>query len=828
MQINTVGDIVETFQKREKTALIYKSGFRTFKLSYKELFEKIQQTQNLLSENNLKKGDSILLWGYNSFEWDIVFLAAARMGVIVVPIDYLAIEDFVQKIQKEVNAKMLFHSEFKSVGAIKVKKVILEYLATSIVNQKTSAQMSQVTPDDILEIVYTSGTTGDPKGVILSHKNLITNIADVIKIAQVSEEQVFLSLLPLSHLFEQNPGFLSPLVEGCTIVYMRGLRPQLIFKTLREERITNMVTVPRILKLLSDGIVREIDSKGILGKPVKKLMQVNLPWNVRKMFFIAVHKKFGLHFQYFVSGGATLAPELESFWNRLGFKIIQGYGMTECSPVITANSPDKQVMGALGMPLAHVQIKLNEAGEIFIKGDNVTSGYYKNPLKTRDLFDKDGWLKSGDIGVMGDDGYLYLKGRQKDIIVTGAGVNVYPEDIEQILLRNKNVKDACVLGVPSENGELVHAELILKSKASIREIIEDANVFLNDAQKIVSFGQWSDDDFPRTTTMKVKKRFVLEKIQEKSGQNIQSQSASYSKLFIIIGTIAQIDPSKIASSSVLTTDLGMTSINRVELLSMIETEFNLDISEDEINSETKVGDLEKIIKERKRFVQKDIYHRFLLSMPFRIVRGVYNYLLTDTLIRIFCRRKVVGVENLEGLNTPAIFIANHIGYFDTPNILMSLPFRIRHKITAAAWKEYFEIPKKQIFKKALYYFYYIHASLFTNIYLFPKDKGFKPTFEYTGELLDKGWNILFFPEGEHSKSGKFEAFRPGIGLLVKEMRVPIVPIKHEGLEKIMAGDEHQMPRFGKVTIKIGKPLYLDYSKSIPEIVDELHKVIEEM
>ena len=222
--------------------------------------------------------------------------------------------------------------------------------------------------------------------------------------------------------------------------------------------------------------------------------------------------------------------------------------------------------------------------------------------------------------------------------MTSAGVNVYPEDIEQIIFNNGGVKEVCVLGLPTEGGELVHAEILFKSKGDIRKIIEDANEKLNDAQKITSYGTWPDDDFPRTTTMKIKKRFVLEKVQNRENTSKADNNTSYSKLYTILATIAHVNPDEIKPTSVFSTDLKMTSINRVELISMIETEFNLDVSEEDITADTKVKDLEEVIKSRKRVIEKDIYHRSLLSMPIRITRGIYNYVLTDMMIRVFCRR----------------------------------------------------------------------------------------------------------------------------------------------------------------------------------------------
>lgn len=831
--MKTVADVVEGFKQWDKPAMVHKTGIRTFPVSYRQLYKQVLQMAGFLESQNLKKGDKILLWGFNSPQWSTVFLAAAIRGIIVVPVDFLAVGEFVEKIQEQVKAKAIFHAEFKIPPSIGIKNFTLEYIDHYLQDIAPSSADPTLTPEDVLEIVFTSGTTGDPKGVVITHKNLISDVVMIKKVVDVRPQQTFLSLLPLSHLFEQNCGFLAPLSSGCTVVYMRGLRPNLIFKVLSEERITNMVIVPRLLKLFETSIRREVETKG-KTKTFEKLLRTDTPRFAKRLLFSPVHKKFGLHFESFFSGGAPLSRELEDFWNGLGFRIVQGYGLTECSPVLTVNPLNAYVKGAVGQALPGVDLKLGEKGEVYAKGPNITQEYFEKPAQTKDLFD-DGWMKTGDIGEFDEQGYLFLKGRQKDVIVTGAGMNIYPEDIEGAIMHQKGVRDVCVVGLPTSQGEQVHAEVILSGNDNdIKKIINGANGELNDAQQISSHAVWSKDDFPRTTTMKIKKPLVLAEITGRGrGTVMPSQPGSDSKLNNMIAKICDVDIGQVTASATLASDLHLTSVNRIELIALLEQEFNLDLDEDDITATTTVSELEDMVNKRERVHSANIFRRWLLRLPVRIIRGTFNGLLANNLLRLFVRRRLVGLENLDGLDGPAIFIVNHVGYFDAPVVLMSLPWRYRHKIAAAAWKEYFESEgvtwfRNERLKKLQLGFYYEYASLMVNVYPFPKKVGFKRSLEYTGELLDKGWSIMFFPEGEHSPSGQLQPFRSGIGWIAKEMKVPIVPVKHSGFENIMAGDPIQMPRFGRVTIKFGKPIMLDDRKSIPEITQQLQDLIKNL
>ncbi|MES2971128.1 MAG: AMP-binding protein [Patescibacteria group bacterium] len=831
--MKTVVDLIKSFEEWDKTAVVQKTGYRTFKHSYREFHQDILRTATLLENAGLSKGDKLIIWGYNSPQWGTVFLAAALKGVIVVPIDFLATGDFVGKIQQQIKAKLIFHSEFKLLPKLGVKDLVIEHLNHYIQDLDVYKKRALVNPADILEIVYTSGTTGDPKGVIITHGNLISNVVAIKKVVDVSPSQTFLSVLPMSHLFEQNPGFLAPLSAGCTVVYMRGLRPNLIFKVLAEERITNIVLVPRLLKLFETSIRREVEAKG-KTHTFEKILNLNAPRSLKKVLFKPVHKKFGKHFGYFICGGAPLSDDLQKFWFGLGFRIVQGYGLTECSPVLTVNPLETSVVGSVGKPIPGVKLSLNKVGEVLAKGTNITQGYFQKPQQTKELFEQ-GWMNTGDIGNLDNNGYLFLKGRKKDVIVTAAGMNVYPEDVETALMRQKGVRDVCVVGLPSSQGEQVHAEILpLDPKLDIKKVVTAANLDLNESQRITSYGKWAKEDFPRTTTMKIKKPLVLAEVTGNQAKlSTPPPADSASKLHSLIARVCDVDVSEVKPTSTLALDLHLTSVNRIELVAFIEQEFNIDIKEDDINATTTVKELEDIVKKRAKVHESNIFRRWLLSSPLRIIRGGFNLILADNLLRVFVRRRVIGRENLKNLNGPVIFIANHVGYFDAPAIIMSLPWSIRQRIAPAAWKEYFEnegqsFSQNKFLRRLQLNFYYAYASVMVNAYPFPKNTGFKNSLAYTGELLDKKWHILFFPEGEHSPSGELQPFRSGIGWIVNEMKVPIIPIKHSGFENIMAGDAIQFPRSGKVTIKFGKPVLLDDRKSIPQQVNDLQKLLKDL
>jgi len=301
-------------------------------------------------------------------------------------------------------------------------------------------------------------------------------------------------------------GFWYPLFNGARVVYPRSIQASTIFEALGEEKITGMLVVPQVVALFYRAIEREVQRSG-REKAWRVLHRIapRLPFGLRRYLFRSVHRRLGGAFRFFVSGGAGLAPDLAQRWENMGVAVVQGYGLTECSPVVAATSLTHRPVGAVGKPLACCEVRLAEDGEILVRGANVTTGYWQDSAATADAFD-DGWYRTGDFGRLDQDGYVHLRGRKKNLIVLGNGMNVYPEDIEAVLARNPAVREAVVLGVPRGESDVeVQAVFVLHDEADPAAIVREANRELAAHQRIRSGTVWPEQDFPRTPTMKVKR-----------------------------------------------------------------------------------------------------------------------------------------------------------------------------------------------------------------------------------------------------------------------------------------------------------------------------------
>ncbi len=814
--MDTLIQLINKFKKYDKNiAIINKTEFRTFQWTYSKLCLYIKKFSAFLEKNNIKKGDKIALLYQNSPEYVITFLGAILKGAILIPIDIRSTDDFIKKIITKTNPKLFFTTKYKLIKY--KKKIYLEDLEYLLENIKPTNKTEKINKDDIVEIVYTSGTTGIPKGVMLTHKNIASNINSLKKIVQLDNTYRFLSLLPLSHLFEQTVGLFTPLNSGSSIIYIPSLRASTILDALKE-KVTNIVIVPRLLQLLKQKITAEIKTQK-KEKLFNLLLKLAKKTKNRKFLFSKIHKKFP-YLKFFIVGGAPLDLELELFWELMGFTLVQGYGLTEASPVISCNSPYERKLGSVGKVLPNVTIKLTKDNEILAKGNNITQGYYKNKKKTKQLFSKK-WLKTGDIGYLDKENFLFIKGRKKDMIVTSEGINVYPEDIEEILNKTQGVKDSCVVGIKKNNHEEIHAVLLLKDKNKAKQIINSANQKLSPHQQIQNSTIWPKEDFPRTPTMKIKKNIVIEMLKKKTKKEIIT--AKKDKLYSIISRIKNISTDKIKPNSELYYDLKLSSIDRIELISAIEQEFNIDIEEDSITNKTTVKQLKNIIE--KRVSKPTRFRRWTLTLPIKMIRYLFQLIIVFPIIKIFCSTKIIGKENLKNIKAPVIFVSNHTSHFDTPLILSKLPFRFKTNIAVAAWAEFFQAKKPfQKFRKLLLYNL---GTIFLNLYMFPREKGFMKSIKYTGELIDKNHSILIFPEGERTKNGKINPFKLGIGIIASNMKVPVIPIKLQGLFEILPRNSNFPKKRGKVTIKFAQPLYvrdesyIDTTKKIEEAIKSL-------
>ena len=807
--MKTIKDLVDSFvskKHRSRIAITDRKEYRRFHYRYEELYDLCTRFSTFLAEKKIKKGDKILLWAPNGIEFVTALLGATSVGVVVVPIDMRSDAGFAKKIQAEVKAKLVFQTRYKP----KLANAIFTEDLLNLLPEKAKHTTAKVGENEIAELIYTSGTTGEPKGIILTHKNLISNTNSLNKIEQVTGKERFLSVLPLSHIFEQQGGLFIPLSNGAYIAYIRTLKLSSLMEAFEEERPTHVNIVPRLLQLLRSGIEQSARQRGAEKKFESALRTAKKFPFLRKILFSEIHKRFGGKIDYFICGGASLDVDLEEWFNTLGLEIRQGYGLTETSPVITYNAEGK--VGSIGKPIPSVQIKIEE-GEILVKGDSVTQGYYKNPRRTKELF-SDGWMRTGDLGEFGEGGFIYFKGRKKDLIVTSAGINVYPEDLESVLNKQAGVKDSCVI----ELGGKIHAVLLLE-KGSAKELVEEANKHLGEGQRIQAFSTWPQEDFPRTPTMKVRKFVVKEATEKGVKPSVISKKSKLDRL-ISRFTTKEITPTTSLQS------LGFSSIDRVELISLMEQEFNVEIDEEKVIGTTKVKELEDMIKERGEIEKKQIYQRWALSWPIRVLRGIIQpFVLRPIIVWLFTIPKVEGLENLADLRGPVIFASNHRSHYDTGVILGGLPYKFSQNLAIATWEEWFFKEDFSFVNPRRHFLFYFGAIL-ANLYTFPKTRGYKRGMKYTGEMVDKGWNILLFPEGERTRTGRLQPFKQGIGILASEMKIPIVPLKVEGSADVLPIGK-TWPKSAKTKLKIGKPIYIkkesyiEATKKIEEAVRNL-------
>ncbi|MFL5734155.1 MAG: AMP-dependent synthetase/ligase [Chloroflexia bacterium] len=508
-----VQSIAEQFGPRP--AILYKPGKTTEVWSYIELKERANRVARWLGEQGVRKGDRIILWAPSSPLWVAAFLGAIRAGVIVVPLDTRSGPDFAERVIAQTAPKLaILAKATKDSYKANAPVFMVEGLA-DLPESGGDVLDKSVTREDIATLMFTSGTTGDPKGVIMTHGNILANMEAVDLVVPNIREFKVVSLLPLSHSFEQTIGLLLALKRGTSVYYVTSLLPATIFDALKEHGATAMLLVPGALQLFMSSIEREITKQG-KTEQWKRLQQIAryLPQPLRRLLFKPVHDRLGGKIEFFVSGGAPIAPELVEKWERLGIPLLQGYGATEAGPVISATNLQNRNPVTVGKPIPGMQVKIAPDGEVMLKGPSVTPGYWRNPSATEAAFE-DGWYKTGDLGYFDKRGHLVLHGRKKDLIVLANGQNVYPEDVERALKAVPGVTDAVVIGLPDNQGQGVEVHAVLipdKGVTDTGSIVKQANARLAPHQYVKTLTVWPDEDFPRTHTLKVKKHEVLARV----------------------------------------------------------------------------------------------------------------------------------------------------------------------------------------------------------------------------------------------------------------------------------------------------------------------------
>jgi long-chain acyl-CoA synthetase len=453
-----------------KTAFAHRPGLRISRWSGLRIATTAYQFARELESRSLGKGDHVLFWSENSPEWVAAFFGCLLRGVVVVPLDKISAPDFVARITEQTRPKLMLYSDNRREAlGTSVLAINLTELSAAIETHPASPYpTSSISGDEIVEIIYTSGTTGEPKGVCLTHRNLLASIApleqwihDHRKWVRLVRPLRFLNLLPLSHIFGQLMGLFVPQLFRSEVHFQESLNPSEIIETIRRERISVLITIPRLLETLRDKIEREWDASGGVEKYRELLSKAEGRHFLRRWWdFRKARRMFGWKFWAIVAGGATLDKQTESFWRGLGYLLVQGYGMTETASIISYNDPLQTTLGSIGTKLPGVEVKLDASGEILVRGGNISPGYWRGGVIQ--LADDEGWFHTGDLGEMDAAGNLYFKGRKKDIIATASGLKIYPEDIEAALNRQPEVRDSAVVGIDGPVGPEPLAVLLMR------------------------------------------------------------------------------------------------------------------------------------------------------------------------------------------------------------------------------------------------------------------------------------------------------------------------------------------------------------------------------
>jgi long-chain acyl-CoA synthetase len=874
----SVLDTLDDFERwgKDDCAYVFPRGYRHERWSYRRVAAVAYQFARELKARDIGEGDAVLLWSPNCAEWVAAFLGCALCGVIAVPVDDASSANFAVRISQQVRTRLVLcprerGSVFSGSGTGNIATIDPSELSDVVAKHPAHRfRPVQIQPSDTLEIVFTSGTTAEPKGVVLTHANVAGNIAPIeaeitkyMRYERLVHPIRFLNLLPLSHVFGQFLGIFLPPLLGGTVVFENTLNPSEVVATIRSERVSVLVAVPRMIDSLKNKL--EANARDDFGSRYKKAQSQHF---LRRWWtFRDIHRQLGWKFWAIISGGAALNRETEEFWHRLGYAVVQGYGLTETTSLISLNHPFHASRGSIGKVLPGREMKLADDGEILVRGSGVASGYWKRgKLQPVAGPEDEGWYGTGDLGSLDAQGNLFFKGRKKEVIVTPAGMNIYPEDLEAALRQQKEVRDCVVVGLldDSNGNEEPCAVLILDDRddsasvPSIPSIIKRANEKLSEYQRIRKWFVWPDEDFPRSATQKPRRNAIRDAVDAslrgRSSTAIRSDLHPFtagvrnSELSELLARVTGRPARNLTNDADLESALGLSSLERVELLSALEDRYQIDLSETAFANAATVADLEKIIHGRVRDdpethddvvapnlpLQRRPFHypRWTMHWPATWFRLLAHYLLVRPAVMILGWPHITGCENLRGVRGPLLVVSNHIADVDIGFVQFALPARLRHKLATATRGESLEKFRSPDAERAWPLRIYDRLAwmlgvALLNLFPLPRESGFRKSFAYAGEAVDRGYSVLVFPEGKYTGDGAVGTFQTGIGLLANNLRIPILPVRIDGLFDLKkAGKKIAAP--GKIKVRFGSPMQFAPETAPEEIARALQRVVESL
>lgn len=814
-------------KKSTHTALV----FGEKKVDYNNLLINIDQFSTLFQ---VEKEDRVAIFSENRLEWVYAFYACWKNEAIPVTVDFMSKPDEVAYIIKDCTPKYVFTSKgnqeilAKAIEQCdnKPQVIVFEEIKNDFV--EIEAQDFPEPDDDATAcIIYSSGTTGNPKGVMLSFQNFRVNVKAVsVDVPIYKKDEVMLAMLPLHHILPLLGCIVCPLNVGMTVAFTPSLDSADIVKTLNDNHVTIIISVPRFYTMLFKGIKTKIDEKGIAKLLFKVAEKVNSLGFSRKIFK-SIHAKFGGHVKYMVCGGAALDRSVEKGFFTLGFEILNGYGMTETAPMITFPRPGQVRFGAVGQSLGSNEIRIAADGEILNRGPNVMKGYYNLPDKTAETV-INGWIHTGDVGYIDNDGYLFITGRKKEIIVLSNGKNINPVNVEfEIQKMTKAI---------NEIGVFMHQDILQMvcspdEKVVAEQGITDFKRYIQDEvvtkynEKVAPYKQIKKitvvkEELPKTRLDKLK-RFKLKDLvpgfTEK--ENVQNKEPKFKEYSMIRDFMGQQMEKKIYPGDHLEFDLGMDSLDKVNLQTFLKKTFDVDIQEIHLKENPTVQKLSEFIKENSKKIKEEavnITDVFKEKVNVKLPKSWATHVILRNILRFLVKLSFkINVHGLERLpEAPFIMAPNHQSYID--GLLPVL------ELNTKQLRETFFFAKAKHVKNWFVRF----LAKTSNVIVVDVNSDLKGSLQKLAAVIREGKNIIIFPEGTRSYDGQLNDFKKTFAILAREMNVPVVPVVIDGAFKALPRGKH-FPSFGvKIDVTYLDPVYPE-SKEAEVIRDTVKQQIEE-
>ncbi len=864
----TLISLLDDFRRHgQETAIVEHRGVRRYPATYAQLLTTADRFALELMRRSIHFGDRVVFWGKNSALWVGAMHGCIQRGVIVVPLDAAGSPAFARRVLEDVKPKLILADPelLASLGPTTIPTLRFDHLHAALPESQGSHINHSVQPTTPVQILFTSGTTAEPKGIVHTHRNILSSLAPIetgIRQYLHYERYVhplrFLHTLPLSHVFGQFMGlWIAPLLAA-ELHFDDRLQPQHILQTLHDDRISLLIAVPRVLALLRTHLLTDHPHLEAQLQTAAEARIWARWWRFRK-----IHALLGFKFWAFVCGGATLPPEIETFWSTLGFALIQGYGMTESSALITLNHPFHIGRGTIGKPLPGRDVRLTDEGEILVRGPMISTAIWTRGALRNTTSE---WLSTGDLAQRDLAGNLRFVGRKSQTIVTPSGLNIYPQDLEAVLLQQPGVAACAVVPHHISIGSEPAAILIFHGSQEQAELaILAANAQLAEHQRIRYWKLWPGLDLPRTSTGKIQLRPLTDWINSPPNRPTDQPTITPANdpLLTILTEITHRHPDNATDAARLEEDFGLDSLGRVQLQDRLETTLGATLDDRILLPIQTLGELraalnlktspapETVTKPTETEtkltataatpapqppskpspnIYPDIYPQWPWPRPMRAIRALFIDTILRPLVWLFAAPQVRSALTTP-THEPLLIIANHISTYDVPLVLYGLPPVIRRRTAIAMaanllrdWRhrrgEDLWLPS--VTGPASYWL----VTALLNVFPLPRSAGFRRSFYHAGLALDRNFHILIFPEG-HRTSGTLAEFRSGIGLLVKETQAAVLPVAIAGLGVGL----HPRKRWfhsGAIEIRIGQPLRFDPEASPDDITRQLHNAVAQL